>query len=71
MIIVYLFRYRYTAYRSVALKNNSLGTVDKIFIKKLQFLIFFFFFHFSDLKNLVKCKDSMFPYYSLLNMKVI
>ena len=29
------------------------------------------FFHFSDLQNLVKCTDSMFPCYSLLNMKVI
>ena len=43
----------YTVYRSVFLKNNTLGTVDIIFINKLQFLIiiiiiiiFFFFFIF-------------------------
>ena len=39
-----------------------------IFINKHQFLIFF---HFSDLRNLVKFMDSMIPCYSLLNMKVI
>ena len=58
---------RYTVYRSFVLKNNSLETVDIIFINKVQFLIF----PFSDVRNLVKCMDSMFPYYSLLNMKVI
>ena len=30
----------------------------------------FLFFHFSDLRKLVKCIDSMFPCYSLLNMKL-
>ena len=30
-----------------------------------------YFFIFSDLQNLAKCMDSMVPYYSLLNMKVI
>ena len=35
---------KYTAvYRSVVLKNNTLGTVDIIFITKLQLLIFSFF----------------------------
>ena len=48
--------------------NNTLGTVDIIFINKLQFLIFF---HFSDLRNIVKCMDSMAPSYSLLSLKVI
>ena len=57
----------YTVYRSVALKNNTLGTVDIIFINTLQFLSFFSFYH---LQNLVKCMDSMVPCYSLLNMKV-
>ena len=63
----------YTVYRSVFLKNNTLGTVDIIFINKLQFLIIiiFFFFHFSDWWDLVKCMDSMVPCHSLLNMKVI
>ena len=28
------------------------------------------FFHFSDLRNLLKCKDSMFPCYFLLNIRV-
>ena len=61
---------KYTAvYRSVVLKNNTLGTVDIIFITKLQLLIFF---HFSDLRNLVKCMvPCMVPCYSLLSMKVI
>ena len=54
----------YAVYRSVALKKNSLGAVDIIFITNI-------FFHFSDLRNIVKCMDSMFPCYSLLNMKVI
>ena len=58
----------YTVYRSVVFKNNTLGTVDITFIKKPQFLIFF---HFSGLRNLVKCMDSMDPCYSLPNMKVI
>ena len=58
---------RYTVYRSFVLKNNSLGTVNIIFINKIQFLIFSFFFFFK----LVKCMGSMFPCYSLLNMKVI
>ena len=31
----------------------------------------FYIFYFSDLRNLVKCMDSMFQCYSLLNMKVI
>ena len=39
-----------------------------IFINKLQSLIYF---HFSDLQNLVKCMDSMVPFYCLLNMKLI
>ena len=56
-----------TVYRSVVLKNNCLGTVDKIFISNFNFL----FFHFSDLRNIVKCMDSMFPCYSLLNMKAV
>ena len=30
-----------------------------------------YFFHFSDLRNLVKCVDSMVPCYSLLNMNAI
>ena len=30
----------------------------------------FLFFHFSDLRNLLKCKDSMFPCYFLLNIRV-
>ena len=55
---------RYTEYRSAVLKNNTLGAGDIIFINKLQFL--FFFFIFFDLRNLVKCMDSMVPYYSLL-----
>ena len=29
------------------------------------------FYHFSDLRNLVKCMDRMFPCYSLLNMTLI
>ena len=58
----------YTVYRSVVLKNNTLGTVDITFINKLQFLTFFYF---SGLWNLVKCMDSMDPCYSLPNMKVI
>ena len=58
---------RYAVYRSVVLKNNTLGTVDMIFINKL----FLFCFHFCDFWNLVKCMDSMVPCYSLLNMKVI
>ena len=58
---------RYIVYRSAVLKNNRLGTVDIIFINKVQFLIF----SFSDSRNLVKCLDSMFPCYSLLNMVVI
>ena len=49
------------------LKNNSLGIADIIFINKLQFLTF----SFSNLQNLLKCMGSMFPCYSLLNMKVI
>ena len=49
------------------LKNNSLGIADIIFINKLQFLTF----SFSNLRNLLKCIGSMFPCYSLLNMKVI
>ena len=40
---------RYTVYRSVVLKNNTLGTV---FINKIQFLLFLFF---SDIQNLLKC----------------
>ena len=58
---------RYVVYRSVVLKNNSLGAVDIIFTNKLQFLIF----HFSDLQNLAKFMDSMFPYYSLRHMELI
>ena len=58
----------YTVYRSVVLKNNSLWSVDIIFINKLQFLIFSFLW-FTRLN--VKCMDSMFPCYSLLNMKII
>ena len=57
---------RYIVYRSAVLKNNRLETVDIIFINKVQFI-----FSFSDLRNLVKCMDSMFPCYSLLNMVVI
>ena len=48
--------------------NNTLGTVDIIFINKLRFLIFF---HFSDLRNTVKCMGSMAPSHSLLSVKVI
>ena len=47
-----LFAYsenRYTIYTSAVLKNNTLATVDIIFIDKLQFVSFF---HFSDLRNL-------------------
>ena len=58
---------RYIVYRSVVLKKNSLGTVDIILIKKLQFLIFSFFWF----TKLVKCMDSMSPCYFLLNMKII
>ena len=54
-------------YNEYYLKNNSLVTTDVFFIKKLDLLIF----HFSDLRNLVKCMGSMFPCYSVLNMKVI
>ena len=58
----------------VVLKNNSLWTVDIIFINKLQFLIFSFFFFFFFLWYMKLSKvhgymDSMFPCYSLLNMK--
>ena len=42
---------RYTVYRTVVLKKISLGTVDIIFINKY---FNFLFFHFSDLRNLVK-----------------
>ena len=35
---------KYTVYRSVVLKNNTLATVDTIFISKLQFLIFLIIF---------------------------
>ena len=65
---------RYTKYRSVVLKNNTLGTIDIIFINKFNFL---FHFQFLALQNLVKCMNSMVstdilgPFYSLLNMKVI
>ena len=31
---------KYTVYRSVVLKNNTLGTVDVVLINKLLFLIF-------------------------------
>ena len=37
-------------------------------LAKIKFLLFF---HFSDLRNLVKCMGSIFKSYSLLNMKVI
>ena len=57
----------YTVYRLVVLKNSTLGTVDIIFINKINFL----FFVFSDLQNLVKCMDSMVSCCSLLNMKVV
>ena len=58
--------------RSVALKNNNLGTVDIIFIHKLQFpffFVFFFFFFFSFIKSSAWI-DSMVPCYSS-NMNVI
>ena len=58
----------YAVYRSVVLKNNTLRTVDIFFINKPQILIFF---HFCDLRNLVKCMDSMLPCCCLLNMRVI
>ena len=48
---------KYTVYRSVVLKNNTLGTVDIVFINHL--FSFFFFFHLSDLQNLAKCMDSI------------
>ena len=69
-MMLYLSAYsenKYTVYRSAVLKNNSLGTVEIIFINKLQLL----FFHFSDLRSLVKRMYSMFPCYSLLDMIVI
>ena len=59
---------RHTLYKSVVLENNTLETVDIIFISKLLFHLFFLF---SDLWNLFKCMDSVDPCYSLLNMKVI
>ena len=31
----------------------------------------FYFVIFSDLQNLLKCMDSMFPWYSLRNMEVV
>ena len=97
-------------YRLVVLKNNSLWTVDIIFISKflggfvLRFqlnqrnenrincfvlkrktternsaaisylrlvknnYLLFFFFHFSDLRNLVKCMDGMFSCYFLTRL---
>ena len=69
-MMLYLSAYsenKYAVYRSAVLENNSLGTVEIIFINKLQFL----FFHFSDSRSLVKCIYSMFPCYSLLDMIVI
>ena len=48
----------------VVLKNNRLGTVNIIFINKRHFLIF----HFSDLRNLVKCMDSVISCYYSLNI---
>ena len=33
----------YTTYRSVILKNTTLGTVDKTFLNKLPCVIFFIF----------------------------
>ena len=57
----------YAVYRSVVLENNSLGTVDITFINEFQFI----FFYSSDVRNVIKCMDSMVLCYSLLNMKVI
>ena len=49
------------------MKNTSFGTADIIFINKLQFLIFSFFWF----TKLIQVHGSMFPCYSSLNMKVI
>ena len=42
----------------------------QIFLKLVENK-FFLLCHFSDLQNLGKCMNSMFPYHYLLNMKVI
>ena len=48
-----LHKNMYAVYKSVVLKNNSLGTVDITFINEFQFLIFFFFFFWCSKRNQV------------------
>ena len=49
------------------IKYPTPDTPNKIGLTNFNFV----FSHFSDLQNLFKCMDNMFPCYSLLNIKVI
>ena len=65
---IYICPLRKKSAPRLILKNKT--TESYKFSLNLLKIFFLLFFHFPDLRNLVKWMDSKFPCYSLLNMKV-